>query len=87
MSNNSSLYGLPEKVIFCTKCVMSNQRPRSVVEFKSNNNQKSGLKINLDSSVCDACNFNETKKEIDWKKREKELLELLEMFKINNGEI
>ena len=78
MSKNSSLYGLPEKVVFCTKCVMSNQRPQSVIEFKSYNNQKSGLKINLDSSVCDACNYNEIKKEIDWKKREKELIKLLE---------
>ena len=77
MSKNFSMYGLPEDVIFCSKCVMSNQRPRSVVEFKSNNNQKSGLNINANSSVCDACNYNETKKKIDWEKREKELLELL----------
>ena len=40
MSKNFSLYGLPEKVEFCSKCVMSNQRPRSVVEFKSGNNLK-----------------------------------------------
>ena len=34
-----------EEVVFCSKCVMSNQRPQSVVEFKNNDNQKSGLKI------------------------------------------
>ena len=45
MSNNFSMYGLPEEVVFCSKCVMSNQRPQSVVEFKNNDNQKSGLKI------------------------------------------
>ena len=62
MSKNFSMYGLPEEVIFCTKCVMSNQRPQSVVEFKNINNQKSGLNIDKNSCVCDACNYNETKK-------------------------
>ena len=85
MSKNFSMYGLPEDVIFCSKCVMSNQRPRSVVEFKSNNNQKSGLNINANSSVCDACNYNETKQKIDWEKREKELLELLEKYRKPSG--
>ena len=40
MKKNFSMYGLPDEVIFCTKCVMSNQRPRSVVEFKNHSNQK-----------------------------------------------
>jgi len=79
------MYGLPEDVIFCSKCVMSNQRPRSVVEFKSSNNQKSGLNINANSSVCDACDYNETKQKIDWEKREKELLELLEKYRKPSG--
>ena len=35
MNKNISMYGLPEKVEFCSKCVMTNQRPRSVVEFKN----------------------------------------------------
>ncbi len=45
MKKNISLYGLPEKVEFCSKCVMSNQRPRSVVEFKNISNKKNGLDI------------------------------------------
>jgi len=65
------MYSLPEDVIFCSKCVMSNQRPRSVVEFKSSNNQKSGLNINANSSVCDACDYNETKKKKLIGKKEK----------------
>ena len=28
-------YGLPSEVTFCKKCVISNQRPNSVVEFKN----------------------------------------------------
>ena len=26
-------YGLPEKVVFCNRCVISNQRPNSAVEL------------------------------------------------------
>jgi N-acetyl sugar amidotransferase len=85
MSKNFSMYGLPENVIFCSKCVMSNQRPQSVVEFKNSNNQKFGLNIDVNSSICDACNYNETKKKIDWKNREDELLELLEKYRKPNG--
>ena len=85
MSKNFSLYGLPEKVVFCSKCVMSNQRPKSVVEFKNKSNQKSGMNIDNNSSICDACNYNETKNQIDWKKRENELIELLSNYRKPSG--
>lgn len=85
MSKNFSMYGLPENVVFCSKCVMSNQRPQSVVEFKNSNNQKFGLNIDSNSCICDACKYNETKKKIDWKSREDELLELLENYRKPNG--
>lgn len=26
-------YGLPEKILYCKSCVISNQRPNSVIEF------------------------------------------------------
>ena len=32
--SNQAYYGLPENVEFCSQCVISNQRPSSVVEFK-----------------------------------------------------
>ena len=85
MSKNFSMFGLPEDVIFCSKCVMSNQRPWSVVEFKNSSNQKSGLTIDANSSVCEACKYNETKKKIDWEKRERELIELLDKYRKTNG--
>ena len=44
MKKNFSLYGLPETVEFCKSCVISNQRPNSVIEFKNSNNQKDGIK-------------------------------------------
>ena len=34
-------YGLPPEVLYCRKCVISNQRPSSVIEF-----QNSGLATN-----------------------------------------
>jgi len=33
-------YGLPHEVKFCKKCVMSNQRPTSTVEFKQTKDSK-----------------------------------------------
>jgi len=83
---NSSLYGLPEKVIFCKLCVISNQRPSSTVEFKSSEKQnKSGISIN-DEGICDACSYNKKKLEIDWHEREKQLFKFLEKYRKNNGE-
>ncbi|RHX78278.1 N-acetyl sugar amidotransferase [Leptospira yasudae] len=70
--NLIKLYNLPEKVIFCKKCTVSNQRPRITFD---------------EHGVCSACNFAEFKKtKIDWKQREEELIELCRRFKKNNGE-
>ena len=33
MNNQKTLYGLPSEVKFCKKCVISNQRPNSSIEF------------------------------------------------------
>ena len=52
MSKNYSLYGLPESVKFCKKCVISNQRPSSVIEFKNKNNSKNGINLNKDG-ICE----------------------------------
>ena len=47
--NDNTLYGLPVKVQFCKKCVMSNQRPGSTIEFKNvKNNKKSLISFNND---------------------------------------
>ena len=46
-------YGLPEEVKFCSKCVMSNQRPTSAVEFKHTKDSKKTT-MNFDEhGVCD----------------------------------
>lgn len=88
MEENKKLeakYGLPERVIFCKYCVMSNQRPASTVEFKHTiNSKKATLNIGGDGG-CDACRQAEEKEKIDWKKREDELLVLLDKHRRNDG--
>jgi N-acetyl sugar amidotransferase len=79
-----SLYNLPKKIIFCTKCVMSNQRPSSIPEFFHDKKRRGAKYLNIDDGVCDACRFNEIKKNINWLQREKELLKLLDKHRSSN---
>lgn len=79
-------YGLPREVKFCKRCVMSNQRPASAVEFKHTINSKK-VTLNIDADgICDACRTAETKDKIDWKKREQELLQLLDKYRRTDGQ-
>ena len=79
-------YGLPQKVIFCKHCVMSNQRPSSTAEFRHTaQSRKATLHIDEDG-MCDACRFAEDKEGIDWKKREGELLKLLDLYRRKDGQ-
>ena len=83
--DNFSLYGLPDEIKFCKKCVISNQRPSSVVEFKVTLDQKKrGIEFNKEG-ICEACEYNEEKASIDWKKREIELLNLLDRYRKPKG--
>lgn len=78
-------YGLPSEVKFCKKCLMSNQRPTSTVEFKHTKDSKK-LTMNFDSEgVCDACRANEQKLSINWQSREEELVELLNKHRRTDG--
>ena len=74
-------YGLPLEVKFCKKCVMSNQRPSSAIEYKHEISSRKST-ISFDSNqVCDACNFAQKKESsIDWNAREEELVELAKKF-------
>ena len=77
-----TLYGLPEKVVFCKICVISNQRPNSAVEFE---HSKESVKKTIafdENGICDACQFVIRKSnEIDWSQRESELYELASKYK------
>ena len=58
---NSKFYNLPKNIEFCKLCVISNQRPSSVVEFKHTINQKKPT-IQFEHGVCSACNYKKIKK-------------------------
>lgn len=78
-------YGLPRDVKFCTRCVMSNQRPASAVEFRHTIDSKK-VTLNIDEEgICDACRNAEEKEKINWKQREDELLRLLDKYRRNDG--
>lgn len=79
-------YGLPREVKFCTRCVISNQRPNSAVEYQHTTDSKKTT-IHFDAEgVCDACRFAERKRTgIDWDEREKELRELCDRFRRDDG--
>ena len=74
-------YGLPREIIYCKKCVITNQRPASAVEFKhTRHSKKTSMGID-DKGICDACRTAEQKEDIDWEQRETELLELLDRYR------
>ena len=78
-------YGLPQEVKFCTKCVMSNQRPTSAVEFKHTIDSKKATMNFDENGVCDACRTAEVKDSINWGMREEELIKLLDKHRKNDG--
>jgi len=80
-----ALYGLPAEVRFCRRCVISNQRPNSAVEFLHNRSSRKET-IGFDAEgVCDACRAGEQKQRIDWTAREKELRDLCDRFRRKDG--
>ncbi len=81
-----SNFGLPLEVKFCKKCVISNQRPVTLVETKHSNKEIKKSTNFDENGICDACNWSEIKKnEINWDKREKELLQLLNFHRSKKG--
>jgi N-acetyl sugar amidotransferase len=80
-----TFYGLPKEVKFCARCVMSNQRPASAIEFKHTKDSKK-VTLNFDhEGICDACRNAEAKDIIDWQKREEQLIQLLDKHRRNDG--
>jgi len=85
MSELFGRYGLPLEVKYCKKCTMSNQRPSSVAEFQ---NKPEALKRAIsfgEDGICEACRYAEKKKKINWDEREKELIELCNKYRRNDG--
>ena len=84
--DSKPLYGLPKETIFCKKCVISNQRPNSAIEYNHTQESKKDT-INFDTNgICDACNFAEKKQNsIDWAERERELIDLCDQHRKHDG--
>lgn len=81
-----TFFGLPEQVKFCKKCVISNQRPNSEIEFRHNIKTKKKTIYFDEQGVCDPCRYHEKKmNEINWKKREEELRKLCDKHRRNDG--
>ncbi|MFA5879152.1 MAG: N-acetyl sugar amidotransferase [Candidatus Margulisiibacteriota bacterium] len=79
------MHGLPLDVKFCKKCTMNNQRPSSTIEFKNKAGEKK-KPIHFDKNgICDACNYAEQKKKINWEQRVKELQETCNRFRRLDG--
>jgi len=80
-----AFYGLPAEVRFCTRCVISNQRPSSVVEFHNHPRQSKPTIAFDEEGVCSACRYAEAKARIDWKERESQLLDLCNRHRSRTG--
>ncbi len=83
---DKALYGLPAAVSFCKRCVISNQRPNSAIEYQ---HTKASAKSTIhfdENDICDACKFAERKKNIiDWRERDRELRDLCDRYRKNDG--
>jgi len=63
---------VPNNVKWCKKCVVSNQRPRIIFD---------------EDGVCSGCRNTDYKNnDVDWKLREKELIELLDQHRRSDGQ-
>jgi N-acetyl sugar amidotransferase len=79
-------YGLPSKVTFCKKCVISNQRPNSAIEFTHTRDSRKKTIAFDEEGVCDACRVAEHKRtKVDWQERENELRALCDRFRRDDG--
>jgi N-acetyl sugar amidotransferase len=79
------LHGLPEKVIFCKKCCISNQRPSTKREFSKKTSSDTETVGFGEDGICDTCKWFEFKKTINWEEREKQLEALCNKFRRNDG--
>lgn len=78
-------HNLPRELIYCKKCVMSNQRPATHPEFKKKSTADTPTSAFGEDGICDACRYNEYKKIIDWDARKKDLEVLCNRFRRADG--
>ena len=83
----TALYGLPNKVSFCEKCGVSNQRPNSAIEYQHTKTSRKSTITFDEQGICDACHVAEQKNSgfIDWEERRRELMDLCDRYRSKNG--
>ena len=87
MHKSKTFFNLPKKVIFCKKCVSSNQLPRSIPEFSHTKDRKGAKYLNFGTDgICDPCTVHSQRDTIDWRSRENELITLLDKYRSKNNQ-
>lgn len=81
----AAYFGLPAQVKYCSRCVMSNQRPSSFPEFLHTRDRITPTLRIQDDGICDACHYADRKEDIDWDQRDRELHQLLEKYRRTDG--
>lgn len=85
-NQSQTKYGLPSDVAFCKKCIISNQRPNSAVEYEHKKESKKSTIHFDEQGICDACRMAERKqKTINWDERDNQLQELCDRFRSKDG--
>ncbi len=79
-------FGLPKKIIFCKKSLISNQRPNSSIEFNHNKKSKKKTLAIDKNGISDSWKYSRIKLKIDYGDRKKKLLKLLEKHRGKHGE-
>jgi N-acetyl sugar amidotransferase len=79
-------YGLPREVRFCRRCVISNQRPNSAIEYQHTIQSRKATIAFDKEGVCDACRLAEQKQRgIDWAERQRQLRDLCDRYRRRDG--
>lgn len=79
------LYGLPGDVCFCKRCLYSNQKPNSEREYKHTRETRKNTVIFDEDGVCAACHVADEKQSVEWAERERQLVELCNRYRRNDG--
>ena len=75
----------PIKVVFCEKCVTSNQRVAPSVSIEDAHKSVKEKIYFHEDGVCEACKVVDKKNSIDWNQREQDLLKLLDKHRSKDG--
>jgi|TARA_Y100000310_G_C20651868_1_gene799877 N-acetyl sugar amidotransferase len=74
-----------KKIFFCKNCVESNKRYTGTLQYKRTKNQKLDTAKFDNTGVCLSCRYYEDKEKTDWKLKEKELIDILDKYRRNDG--